>query len=260
VTADFAGRTALITGAGRGIGRAVAVGLADAGASLILVARSASQLSETHDLAIARGARPGQVRIIAADLGDEEQRRAAVEAAAAATAGRADILINNAATVEPLGATATIPAAELRRAFEVNVVAPAALTAAVLPGMLDAGWGRVVNISSGIVASPDAMVRANAYAATKAALEAHTLNLAAELLGTGVTVNVYRPGRVDTAMQAWIRGQDPGRIGAALHEQFSRWSAEGVLITPEHSAAVLIAHLGGDDTGAIWDVTAAVPG
>ena len=257
MTADFAGRTALITGAGRGIGRAVAVGLADAGASLILVARSASQLSETRDLAIARGARPGQVRIVAADLGDEEQRRGAVEAAAAVTAGQADILINNAAIVEPLGATASIPAAGLRRAFEVNVVAPAALAAAVLPGMLDAGWGRIVNVSSGVVASPDAMIRANAYATTKAALEAHTLNLAAELRGTGVTVNVYRPGRVDTAMQAWIRDQDPGRIGSELHEQFTRWGAEGILITPEHSAAVLIAHLGADDTGAIWDVNAA---
>ncbi len=257
MTADFAGRTALITGAGRGIGRAVAVGLADAGASLILVARSASQLSETHDLAVARGARPGQVRIVAADLGDEDQRRATVEAAVAAEAGRVDILINNAAIVEPLGATATIPAAGLRRAFEVNVVAPAALTAAVLPGMLTAGWGRVVNVSSGIVASPDAMIRANAYATTKAALEAHTLNLAAELRGTGVTVNVYRPGRVDTAMQAWIRDQDPGRIGTELHEQFTRWGADGTLITPEHSAAVLIGHLSGDDTGAVWDVTAA---
>ena len=254
MTADFAGRTALITGAGRGIGRAVALGLADAGASLILVARSASQLSETRDLVIARGARPGQVRIVAADLGDEEQRRGAVEAAAA---GQADILINNAAIVEPLGATATVPAAELRRAFEVNVVAPAALTAAVLPGMLDTGWGRIVNVSSGVVASPDAMIRANAYATTKAALEAHTLNLAAELRGTGVTVNVYRPGRVDTAMQAWIRDQDPGRIGTELHEQFTRWGAEGILITAEHSAAVLIAHLSGDDTGAIWDVNAA---
>ena len=136
-------------------------------------------------------------------------------------------------------------------------MAPAALTAAVLPGMLDAGWGRIVNVSSGVVASPDAMIRANAYATTKAALEAHTLNLAAELRGTGVTVNVYRPGRVDTAMQAWIRDQDPGRIGSELHEQFTRWGAEGILITPEHSAAVLIAHLGGDDTGAIWDVNAA---
>jgi NAD(P)-dependent dehydrogenase (short-subunit alcohol dehydrogenase family) len=116
-----------------------------------------------------------------------------------------DILVNNAATVEPLGPTAAVEAAELRAAFELNVVAPAALTAAVLPGMLSAGWGRIVNVSSAIVARPDSMARFNAYAATKAALEAHTVNLAAELRGTGVTVNAYRPGGVDTAMQAWIR-------------------------------------------------------
>ena len=102
-------------------------------------------------------------------------------------------------------------------------------------------------------------IRGNAYAATKAALEAHTVNLAAELAGTGVTVNVYRPGGVDTAMQAWIRSQDPERIGA-LYERFHRNYAEGALITPEHSAAALLAHLAGDDTGGIWDVGAAPAG
>ncbi len=66
---------------------------------------------------------------------------------------RVDILVNNAATVEPLGPTAGIKAGDLRLAFEVNVIAPAALTGAVLPGMLEAGWGRVVNVSSGIAAS-----------------------------------------------------------------------------------------------------------
>ena len=121
--------------------------------------------------------------------------------------------------------------------------------------MLDAGWGRVVNISSAIAAHPDDMVRGNAYATTKAALEAHTVNLAAELRGTGVTVNAYRPGGVDTAMQAWIRQQAPERIGAGLHERFNRNYAEGSLITPGHSAAALLTHLAGDDTGVIWDVT-----
>jgi NAD(P)-dependent dehydrogenase (short-subunit alcohol dehydrogenase family) len=174
--------------------------------------------------------------------------------------GRVDILVNNAATVEPLGPTAGINAAGLRLAFEVNVLAPAALTTAVLPGMLEAGWGRVVNVSSGIVANPAGMVGGNAYAATKAALEAHTVNLAAELRGTGVTVNAYRPGGVDTAMQAWIRGQDPERIGAGLHQRFNRNYAEGALITPEHSAAILLAHLGGDHTGMIWDVSTAPVG
>jgi NAD(P)-dependent dehydrogenase (short-subunit alcohol dehydrogenase family) len=176
------------------------------------------------------------------------------------TGGRVHILVNNAATVEPLGPTVAVRAEELRLAFEVNVVAPAALTAAVLPGMLAAGWGRIVNVSSGIAANPAGMVRGNAYAATKAALEAHTVNLAAELRGTGVTVNAYRPGGVDTAMQAWIRRQDPERIGADLHERFNRNYAEGSLITPEHSAAVLLAHLASYDTGAIWDVSTASVG
>ena len=252
VVADFAGKTALVTGAGRGIGRAAALGLADAGARLILVARSAGQLAQTQAILLGRGVSPGQVRVVPADLGDEQERGQGV--AVALAAGRVDILVNNAATVEPLGPTAAVPVAVLRRAFELNVIAPAALTAAALPGMLEAGWGRIVNVSSAIVARPDSMVRFNAYAATKAALEAHTVNLAAELRGTGVTVNAYRPGGVDTAMQAWIRQQDPERVGAAVHERFSQNFAEGILITPEQSAAALIAHLGGEDTGAIWDL------
>jgi NAD(P)-dependent dehydrogenase (short-subunit alcohol dehydrogenase family) len=251
----FAGKTALITGAGRGIGRAVALDLASAGADLVLLARSAAQLAETRGMLIARGTEAERIRVVPADLGDEEQRSRA--ATATLKPGRVDILINNAATVEPLGVTGTVPATELRRAFEVNVVAVAALTAAVLPGMLDAGWGRVVNISSSIVARPDGMIRGNAYVTTKAALEAYTINLAAELHGSGVTVNAYRPGGVDTGMQAWIRQQDPNRIGAALHERFNRNFSEGTLITPGQSAATLIAHLSGDDTGAIWDVSAA---
>ncbi|HUB38628.1 MAG TPA: SDR family oxidoreductase [Streptosporangiaceae bacterium] len=252
---DFSGKTALITGAGRGIGRAVALGLADAGASLILIARSADELAQTQASLLGRGAAADRVQIIPADLGDEEQRDRA--AATALGTARVDILVNNAATVEPLGPTAAISLAELRLAFEVNIVAVAALTVAVLPGMLAAGWGRIVNVSSAIVARPASMVRFNAYAATKAALEAHTVNLAAELGGTGVTVNAYRPGGVDTAMQAWIRRQDPDRIGAVAHESFNQNFAEGTLITPERSAAGLIAHLAGDDTGAIWDVSSA---
>ena len=258
MAADFTGKTALITGAGRGIGRAIALGLGGAGASVVLLARTSGQLDETRDLLRGQGVPAGRISVVPADLADEEDRGRAT--AAVLARGGVDILVNNAATVEPLGPTIGITAADLRLAFEVNVVAAAALTAAVLPGMLDAGWGRVVNISSGIAAHPAGMVRANAYAATKAALEAHTVNLAAELAGTGVTVNAYRPGGVDTAMQAWIRSQDPERIGAGLHERFSKNFAEGTLITPGHSAAVLLAHLAGNDTGAIWDVSTAPVG
>jgi NAD(P)-dependent dehydrogenase (short-subunit alcohol dehydrogenase family) len=254
VATDFTGKTALVTGAGRGIGRAVALGLGGAGARVVLLARTTEQLEQTGGLLREQGVPDGRISTVPADLADEQDRGRA--AAAVLAAGRVDILVNNAATVEPLGPTAAITTADLRLAFEVNVIAPAALTAACLPGMLDVGWGRVVNVSSGIVASPAGMIRGNAYAATKAALEAYTVNLAAELAGTGVTVNVYRPGGVDTAMQAWIRSQDPGRIGA-LHERFNRNYAEGTLITPGHSAAGLLARLAGEDTGAVWDVSTA---
>jgi NAD(P)-dependent dehydrogenase (short-subunit alcohol dehydrogenase family) len=99
------------------------------------------------------------------------------------------------------------------------------------------------------------MIGANAYATGKAALEAHTVNLAAELAGTGVTVNAFRSGLVDTAMQAWIRSQDRARIGAALHDRFTLSYESGALITPEHSARSLLAHLNSDATGQIWDVS-----
>ena len=93
------------------------------------------------------------------------------------------------------------------------------------------------------------MIRGNTYATTQATPEAYGVNLAAELTGTGVTVNIYRPGTVGTAMQAWIREQDPARIGAALSQRFRRSHAEGTLITPEQSAAALLTRLSGDDTG-----------
>jgi NAD(P)-dependent dehydrogenase (short-subunit alcohol dehydrogenase family) len=244
----LSGRTALITGASRGIGAATARALDRAGARVAISARGVEELtkvaSELHHEPVVIGA-----DLARADAPAHLARQALDQL------GRVDILVNNAATVEPLGVTANIPAVELRRAFELNVIAPAALTAAVLPGMLAAGWGRIVNVSSGIVARPGFMVRGNAYAATKAALEAHTVNLAAELSGTGVTVNAYRPGGVDTAMQAWIRGQEPDRIGTALHTRFNQNFAEGTLITPERSAAALIAHLAGDESGSIWDVS-----
>jgi NAD(P)-dependent dehydrogenase (short-subunit alcohol dehydrogenase family) len=125
--------------------------------------------------------------------------------------------------------------------------------------MVDDGWGRIVNVSSSVAANPGGMPRANAYATTKAALEAHTLNLAAELAGTGVTANVFRPGGVDTEMQAWIRSQTPALVGAELHHQFVSRFQQGRLLTPEQSAASLLPRLGGDQSGRIWDASDPLP-
>jgi NAD(P)-dependent dehydrogenase (short-subunit alcohol dehydrogenase family) len=183
MTQSLTGRTALITGGGRGIGRAIAIGLAQAGAGVLVTARSANELAGTVAAVEAAGPGAGQAHAVAADLADDRQRQRVVNAGPAR--GKIDVLVNNAATVEPLGAFAAIGTSDLRDAFELNVIAPAALAAAVIPGMVEAGWGRIVNVSSGIVANPGFMIGGNAYAATKAALEAHSRNLAAELASTG---------------------------------------------------------------------------
>jgi NAD(P)-dependent dehydrogenase (short-subunit alcohol dehydrogenase family) len=245
------GKTAMVTGAGRGIGQAVAVELAAAGMAVVLVARSEDQLADTAQRVKQLGA---VAVVVPADLADLSQVTGAFRLATDQL-GTVDVLINDAAVVGPLGPSALVDPSVWALTFNVNVVAAAALSFAVLPDMVERGWGRIVNVSSAIAAHPGTMVGMNAYAASKAALEAHTVNLAAELAGSGVTANAFRPGSVDTAMQAGIRGQDPTRIGAALHEWFARSYAEGAMITPEQSARSLIPHLFDDGTGEIWDVS-----
>lgn len=246
------GKTALVTGAGRGIGRATAVALARAGVStIVLIARTAEQLETAAADVREAGARPYTA---AADLA-ELTELPALAATLSERVGHIDILINNAGVVAPLGPTLGLPLAEVHHAFALNTVAPIRLAAHLLPGMLARGWGRVVNVSSGVVAHPAGMVGGSTYAATKAALEAQTVSFAAEHAGTGVTINVYRPGGVDTAMQEWIRDQDPDRIGRTLHDRFVAGHASGTLLTPAQSAAALVAHLHREETGQIWDVT-----
>ena len=252
MTASLAGRVALVTGAGRGIGRALSLGLVRAGAGVAILARSEDELNQVARAANALG---GAALVVTADVGDQGQVADAASRVQREL-GTVEVLINNAAVVWPLGPTSLIDPADWAAAMAINVIGPVTLTRALLPGMLERGWGRIVNVSSGIAAYPAAMIGGNAYAATKAALEAHTLNLAAELAGSGVTVNAFRPGTVDTTMQAWIRSQPPEKIGAGLHARFTRAFEQGSLITPEESVRALLNHLPSTQTGEIWSVTA----
>jgi len=202
-----------------------------------------------------RSSKPGGTAIkLPVDLSDPKAWPTAVEETERLL-GPVEILINNAAIVAPLGPTQKLQPDDVQAALTINVAAVTVLTSLVLPGMLTGGWGRIVNISSGIAEHPAAMIGGNVYAATKAALEAHTINLAAELDDTGITVNAYRPGAVDTAMQAWIRSQSPDAIGHALHDRFVSSHASGELLSAEASAAPLLQRLTASESGRIWSVS-----
>ncbi|WP_329454592.1 SDR family NAD(P)-dependent oxidoreductase [Streptomyces sp. NBC_01497] len=245
------GKVALVTGAGRGIGREVALALAERGVTSALVARSGHELSETARLVEGRG---GKTLALVADLADPAALATTVDRAVSAL-GPIGILVNNAATVEPLGPSAGMDPTTWASSLGINVIAPASLAFALLPAMVQAGWGRIVNVSSIVVAHPAAMIGGNAYATTKAALEAHTANLAAELAGTGVTANTYRPGSVDTAMQELVRTKGSGRVSEETHARFVHNHEKKTLITPQRSALSLVARLTSDASGQIWDAS-----
>ncbi len=201
--------TALVTGASRGLGRALAAGLAREGFDLIIDARDAVALDAAAGALRAAGGpaaqRPGgSVTAIPGDITDPAHRAALL--AAAAAAGRLDLLVNNAGTLgaSPLPALADYPPDELRAAFEANVIAPIALTQLALP-LLRASGGAVLNITS------DAAVEAYAgwggYGAAKAALEQASNVLAAEELG--IRVWWVDPGDLRTDMhQLAFPGED----------------------------------------------------
>jgi NAD(P)-dependent dehydrogenase (short-subunit alcohol dehydrogenase family) len=186
---------ALVTGASRGLGRALAVGLAREGYDLIIDARDAAALDAASREIRAAG---GTVTAIPGDVTDPAHRFALQRAAS--EAGRLDLLVNNAGTLgaSPLPALADYPPDELRTAFEVNVIAPIALTQLVLP-LLRAAGGAVLNITS------DAAVEAYAgwggYGAAKAALEQASNVLSAEEL----------------AVRVWWA--DPGDLRTDMHQQ-----------------------------------------
>ena len=228
--ADQSGRIAVVTGGGRGLGRAAAIGLASRGATVVAVARNKGQLEETaliaaeafaaHHVAgqaTSLAATPGsggRVIPIAADVADIE----AVEALAARIErdhGTPTILVNAAGVFGPIALLHETDPREWVDAVRVLAIAPYLTTHAFLPGMLEAGWGRIVNVTSASSLHPPGPLT-SAYGVGKTGLNRLTRHLAAEIAGTGVTANVIHPGDVKTEMWADIRDQLAGpRIGAA---------------------------------------------
>lgn len=190
---SLSGRAALVTGGGRGIGTATAIALAEAGASVAVAARNEAQVVEVAAQMRADGLEAFAFRC---DVADPRQVRELALSAREAM-GSIDILVNNAgtATSNPLG---RITLAEWEHIMAVNVTGTFLCTQAVLPEMVERGWGRVVNVAS--LAGLEGHRYIAAYAAAKHAVVGFTKSVAAEAEGTGVTVSAVCPGYVDTPL------------------------------------------------------------
>ncbi|WP_158747212.1 SDR family NAD(P)-dependent oxidoreductase [Acidisphaera sp. L21] len=237
---DLKGRVAVVTGGARGIGLAVADRAAQSGATVVLWDRDAARLEQ------AVASLPGAAGI-AVDLTDEAAVRDAVARTEAAQ-GRIDILVNNAGITGGNAPTWELPVAEWRRVVEVNLIAPYLVSAAVLPGMVARGYGRLVNIAS--VAGKEGNPNASHYSASKAGLIALTKSLGKELAGKGVMVNCITPAAAKTelfdqmteAQIAYMLGKIP----------------MGRFVKVEEIAALAVWLMSEDcsfSTGAVFDIT-----
>lgn len=203
---EVAGKVAIVTGASRGIGVAVAEALAQAGALVMLTARDGRRAAERAEAIAAAG---GRAVACACDVACYE----AVEAMHDATRrqlGPVAILVNNAAVVAPIGPLAESAPDDWARNIQVNLLGAYHAVRAVLPGMLAAGGGTVVNLSSGAAHRP--MEGWGAYCAGKAGLAMLTRALALECGAAGLRVFGLSPGTVDTDMQGEIRASGINRV------------------------------------------------
>lgn len=223
------GRMALVTGGGRGIGRAIAQALGAAGAHVAICARSEDQLAETVRLIEDAG---GRALMVAADVSD----RGAVERAVAQVerhAGPIDVLVNNAG----IGTAAPFAASDLDawvHTIEVNLLGPVYCSRAVLPGMIANGRGRIINIISGAAFNPIPFM--SDYCVSKAALQRFTENVAIEVAQQGVQIFAVDPGLVHTPL-----------VDGALHsgvpfieQMFAGMLDQGIDVPPERAAHLVV--------------------
>lgn len=250
---DLRDRVVLITGGGRGIGRATARLLADAGARVVVTARTSTELEEVV-ASIQRSG--GSAAAIVCDLAERNQSQSLLEKATACF-GAIDILVNNAgigssAHLRPL---ASFDDTFWDRTLEINLTVPYLLAKHALPAMLEQKWGRIITIAS--INGRVTTMHAGAYAASKHGVLGLMRSLALEHAADGITVNCVCPGPVETRMNDIRIRYDADRLGRSVEDHERLATPIGGRLSPD-DIAPMVRYLCSDDarmiTGQAYNV------
>lgn len=227
---DLTGKTALITGGGRGIGRATAFLLAQCHATVVITARGGAEIEAVAKEIKAVG---GEALAKVVDVSRQSEVRDLFT-----ETGPVEIVVNNAGVIAPIGPVVSVDPDEWSYNIDINLVGIFFTSHYAVKGMSERGWGRIVNVSSG--AARGSVTGWSAYSAAKAGVEALTKVMAQEVEGTDIRVNAIRPGIVDTEMQVEIRSSSEERFGTENLARFRGYKERGLLRAPDDPAKLIL--------------------
>jgi len=228
------GKVAIVTGAGRGLGRASAIEMAREGASLVILSRIFSELREA---ARTIKALRGEVIFFKADVSKPKDVERVVDQALSQF-GKIDILMNNGAVIGPVKPIFRVERKEWEKVFDINLKGVFLFSKAVIPHMMKQRRGKIINVISGL--GEIVMPPFGAYSLTKAGLIHFTRIMAEELKKYNIQANGLDPGVMDTRMQEEIRNLGPQVLGDEIYHDFLNLKESGQLKKPEKVAQLAV--------------------
>ncbi len=259
---ELSGRSAIITGANRGLGLAIAERFVDAGASVLITARDEHRLEAAGAELRRHASGAQQVLAMRADVSVAADCDAVVAAALSAFGGLT-ALVNNAGVYGPKGAIEDVDWDEWVAAIQINLFGSVLMSRAAIPALREAGYGKIVNLSGGGATAP--LPRLSAYAASKAAVVRLTETLAHELLDARVDVNAIAPGALNTRLLDEVLDAGPARVGEEFYAKaLQQRDSGGAPLEKGAALAVWLASAASDGISgrllsALWDDYAALP-
>jgi NAD(P)-dependent dehydrogenase (short-subunit alcohol dehydrogenase family) len=260
---DLTGRSAIITGASQGLGRAIATRYVRAGASVLITARGEQALRQVESELMPLAVAPGQK--VCAMLGDvaNAESCAAVVKAACERFGGVTVLVNNAGILGPMGRIEDVDWNAWLETMQINLFGTVLMCRAAIPSMRAAGYGKIINLSGGGATAP--MPHISAYAATKVAVVRLTETFAEELRSARVDVNAIAPGALNTRFLDKVLAAGPEKVGPSYYARSLKQQSEGGVPLEKGAAlAELLASAASDGiTGKLlsapWDDWANLP-